>query len=124
MEKYIIQEGGKNRPVFLYDPDVNTLEIKGRSIPENPSILFVKLEEWIASFFIDNDSLNVRIQLEYINSGSSKYLFRILRMLMTQMEEGKVINIYWLYEDDDDSMFELGEHYRDTLSLPLQLEKV
>jgi len=81
MEKHVIQEELKNCPGIVYYPDTNKLELTGRSIPENPELIFKRLEEWITLHFEKNSGLEVSIQLEYINSGSSKYLYEILKRL-------------------------------------------
>jgi hypothetical protein len=124
MEKYIIQEAMKNCPGMAYNPDSDELEISGRSIPENPELIFRRLDEWITSHFEKNNSLNVAIQLEYINSGSSKYLYEILKRLTGLLNSGKSVEIKWLYEEDDEAMLELGEHYRDSAGIPLKIEMV
>jgi len=124
MEKYVIQEELKNSPGMYYYPDENKLELLGRSIPENPEMIFRRLEDWITSYFEKNNLLNVSIQLEYINSGSSKYLYEILKRLTVYGHSGKTVNIKWLYEEDDEAMLELGEHYRDTAGIPLQLDMI
>jgi hypothetical protein len=124
MEKLIIQEELKNCPGIFYYPDNNTLEIIGRSIPENPELIFRKLNDWITGHFEKNDALSVSIQLEYINSGSSKYLYGILKRLTTYYNSGKQLQIKWLYEEDDEAMLELGEHYRDTAGIPLIIDMV
>jgi hypothetical protein len=124
MEKLIIQEELKNCPGIIYYPDDNTLEISGRSIPENPELIFRRLDEWITSHFENNQSLIVNIKLEYINSGSSKYLYEILKKLSGYATSGKKLVIKWLYEEDDEAMLELGEHYRDTAGIPLIIDMI
>ncbi|HEY5470540.1 MAG TPA: DUF1987 domain-containing protein [Bacteroidales bacterium] len=124
MEKHVIQEELKNCPGIVYYPDVNKLELTGRSIPENPELIFKRLEEWITLHFGKNSSLDVSIQLEYINSGSSKYLYEILKRLTGYGRSGKQVVIKWLYEEDDEAMLELGEHYRDTAGIPLVIDMI
>jgi hypothetical protein len=124
MEKLVIQESLKNCPGIVYFIDNNTLEVTGRSIPENPELIFRRLDEWINGHFGKNPSLTVNIQLEYINSGSSKYLYEILKKLTTYGNSGKQVIIKWLYEEDDEAMLELGEHYRDTAGIPLVIEMI
>lgn len=121
MEKLIIQEELKNCPGITFYPDSNRLEIAGRSIPENPEIIFRKLEDWITLHFEKNNGLDVNIQLEYINSGSSKYLYEVLKRLTGYRRSGKTVTMKWLYEEDDEAMLELGEHYRDTAGIPLEI---
>ncbi len=124
MEKYIIQEELKNCPGIVYFADENKLEITGRSIPENPEIIFRRLDDWITFHFEKTNKLNVNIQLEYINSGSSKYLYEILKRLTGFGRTGNSVKMKWLYEEDDEAMLELGEHYRDTAGIPLEIEMI
>jgi hypothetical protein len=124
MEKIIIQEELKNCPGIVYYPDSNTLNISGRSIPENPEMIFKRLDEWITHHFEKNKALNTDLMLEYINSGSSKYLYEILKKLTGYLHKGMDVKIKWLYEEDDEGMLELGEHYRDTAGIPLQIEMI
>lgn len=124
MEKLVIQEELKNCPGIVYYPDTNKLELVGRSIPENPELIFRRLEEWITSHFEKNKGLDVSIQLEYINSGSSKYLYEVLKRLTGYGRSGKTVIMKWLYEEDDEAMLELGEHYRDTAGIPLEIQMI
>ncbi|HLN22304.1 MAG TPA: DUF1987 domain-containing protein [Bacteroidales bacterium] len=124
MEKFVIQEEMKNCPGIVYFPEVNKLELAGRSIPENPESIFRRLEDWITHHFEKNDGLDVSIQLEYINSGSSKYLYEVLKRLTGYRRSGKQIRLKWRYEEDDEAMLELGEHYRDTAGIPLEIEMI
>lgn len=124
MEKLIIQEELKNCPGIIYYFENNTLEISGRSIPENPELIFRRLDEWITGHFMKNQTLSVNILLEYINSGSSKYLYQVLKKLTGYANSGKGVTLKWLYEEDDEAMLELGEHYRDTAGIPLIIEMI
>jgi len=124
MEKFVIQEELKNCPGIAYYPDTNKLELVGRSIPENPELIFRRLDDWLTIHFEKNNALEVNIQLEYINSGSSKYLYEILKRLTGYGRSGKLVNMKWLYEEDDEGMLELGEHYRDTAGIPLEINMI
>jgi hypothetical protein len=124
MEKVIIQEESKNSPGIIYYTDTNILELSGRSIAENPEIIFRRLDEWISLHFEKDKTLTANIQLEYINSGSSKYLYEILKRLTGFSRTGHNVKIKWLYEEDDEAMLELGEHYRDTAGIPLEIEMI
>jgi hypothetical protein len=124
MEKHVIQEELKNCPGIAYYPKSNLLELVGRSIPENPEIIYKRLNDWLSSHLKKNLGLNVNIKLEYINSGSSKYLFEILQKLAAAQLAGNLVRMIWLYEEDDEGMLELGMHYRDTAGIPLEIEMI
>ena len=124
MEKHIIQEELKNCPGIVYYHLTNTLELFGRSIPENPELIFGRLDEWITVHFQKNSGINFNVRLEYINSGSSKYLYEILKKLTGYGRTGNKVKMKWLYEEDDEAMLELGEHYRDTAGIPLEIDMI
>ncbi|MBE0675399.1 MAG: DUF1987 domain-containing protein [Bacteroidales bacterium] len=124
MEKLIIQEPLKNVPGIVFYPDNKILELTGRSIPENPELIFRRFDEWLTGYFEQERVLEVSIFLEYINSGSSKYLYEILRKLTGYKLSGMDVRIIWKYEEDDEAMLDLGEHYRDSAGIPLEIEMV
>ncbi len=124
MEKHVIQEEMKNCPGIVYYPGNNKLEMIGRSIPENPELIYKRFDNWITGHFEKNSGLDIDFQLEYINSGSSKYLYQILKRLTAFGKSGKHIHMKWCYEEDDEAMLELGEHYRDTAGIPLEVEMI
>lgn len=124
MEIIIIQEKDPKCPGMFYDPDDNLLTIEGRSIPENPESVYQPLKEWIKEYFNESESLNIKIVLEYINSGSSKHLLDVLKILRAYYKYGKKLKIKWLYEEDDEAILELGEHFRDTSGLPMEIDKL
>jgi len=124
MSVEIIQTGSKNIPRITYDPDEDILSISGRSISERPEAVYSPLEEWIRAHLSRFSQLSVVIFLEYINSGSSKALRDVLRMISGYRAPQYRIKIIWLYEEDDESMHELGEHYRDAAGVPMNVQMV
>ena len=120
----IIQAGSNNVPRITYDPDEDVLSITGRSIAERPEIIYNPLAEWIKSHLGRFNQLRVVIYLEYINSGSSKLLRDVLRMLSGYKVPRYKIKITWLYEEDDEAMHELGEHYRDAAGVNMDVQMI
>jgi hypothetical protein len=51
-------------------------------------------------------------------------MYEILKRLTGFGRSGNVVKMKWLYEEDDEAMLELGEHYRDTAGIPLEVEMV
>ena len=120
----IIQTGSNNIPRISYDPEEDILSITGRSIAERPEIIYNPLEEWIRAHLDRFNQLRVVIFLEYINSGSSKALRDVLRMISGYKPPQYKVRITWLYEEDDESMHELGEHYRDSAGVNMDVQMV
>jgi hypothetical protein len=120
----IIQKGSNNIPRITYDPEEDILSITGRSIAERPEIIYNPLEDWIRNHLDRFNQLRVVIFLEYINSGSSKALRDVLRMISGYKPPQYKVRITWLYEEDDESMHELGEHYRDSAGVTMDVQMV
>ncbi len=124
MEKQIIHEQFKNSPGIIYYPDNNRLEIYGRSIPEDPDVIYTGLINWLTNHFENEKKLSVSIKLEYINSGSSKYLSQIFKRLTDYLKAGNQVRIKWICEADDESMVDLGENFRNMSGIPLEIERI
>ena len=97
-------------------------EIKGRSIPENAHEFYSPILHVIQEY-LKNPYKNtvLRFQLEYINSGSKKYLINILLSFDEFYLRGNDVKIFWHYEQDDDSMLELGNDLLSMIRIPFQL---
>lgn len=120
----VLHEGDKNIPRICYEPDDNILRITGRSITERPELVYIPLEGWIRKHLGRFFQLKVVVFLEYINSGSSKSLRDILKLVNSYRSPEYRIKISWLYEEDDESMHELGEHLRDSGGIYMDVEMV
>ena len=66
----------------------------------------------------------MEFQLEYANSGSSKWILEILKDLQNYAREGNNVKIIWCYELDDESIQELGELYDSTVELPFEMKGI
>jgi len=120
--KELIISKSINTPGITFNPESGVMKIEGRSIPENPGDFFDPLIEWLDEYF--NNAVEITrfdMNLEYVNSGSSKYLLGIFRILKKKHDEGKACSINWFYEEDDEAIFSLGEHYKNTVKIPFNL---
>ena len=110
-----------NSPEIEFIADSGELAIEGRSIPEDPGEFFERLIEWINDYFMQPAGKTVlSIKLEYINSGSSKYMLEVLRIMKINHENGRPVHIKWYFEEGDESIQELGQHYEQTIQLPFE----
>jgi len=107
------------------DGDKGTLKFSGRSIPEDPDSFFNRIIEWMEEHFkTSNKGVTAEFMLEYVNSGSSKYFLEIIRRIDEYHARGNASKIIWLYEEDDESIQELGELYESTVQLPFEIKDV
>jgi hypothetical protein len=121
MEKLDIEKKA-NTPSVVFDPDKGHLKIEGRSIPENPGEFYDILIDWLKEYFTNpKNSTIFDLNLEYVNSGSSKYLLGLFRVIKDESTKGRNVTINWYYEEDDEAILSLGEHYKSSLKIPFNL---
>src|SRR5437868_5114568 len=124
MEVYI-NKGTLKTPAINFDLDAGTLEIIGRSTPED-SVVFYKpflqaLDKYAAS---PRSTTIVTIELEYFNTSSSRSILIALRKLQSIHLAGSPVTINWLYEDTDDDILEAGKEYGEIIKIPFNLVKI
>ncbi|MEX0988153.1 MAG: DUF1987 domain-containing protein [Bacteroidales bacterium] len=111
-----------NSPEIEFHAETGKLNIEGRSIPEDPGEFFDKLISWMKEYFQHPPEKTVmNIKLEYINSGSSKYMLELLRILKVNHELGRDVLVKWYFEEGDESIEELGQHYEQTMQIPFEI---
>ena len=125
MELRKINAGVKTPEVDL-NADEGILMISGKSIPENAVEFYKPVFEWIENYSAKpKEKTEIKIQLEYFNTSSSKCLLDIFRKFEALHNSGKsVVGITWLYEEDDEDMKEAGEDYQTIVKLPIRFEIV
>ncbi|HLP10995.1 MAG TPA: DUF1987 domain-containing protein [Flavobacteriales bacterium] len=116
-------EGTPKTPTVKFDGGAGTLELSGRSIPENSIEFYKPLLEWIDSYgSAAKPKTEVNIKLEYFNTSSSKCILDVFKKLETVKGTDMIIN--WYYEEDDEDMLEAGEDYQAIISIPFKMIEV
>jgi hypothetical protein len=116
-------EGTRSTPSVLIEPGI--IEVKGRSIPEDSFEFYNPVLNAIHDYFNNNElKTEIHFHLEYINSGSKKFITNILSVSNDFYQKGRNINIQWHYDSDDESMQELGNDLRGMLQIPFHLIEV
>ena len=115
-------EGTAKTPTVSFSSASGTLEIKGRSIPENSIEFYKPLIDWIESYAHQSkDTTQVNIQLEYFNTSSSKCILDLFKKL--EGVGGEIV-VQWYYEEDDEDMLEAGEDYEAIINIPFKMIEV
>ncbi len=124
MKELVIEKTVKT-PYVHFDAESGILKIIGRSIPENPDEFFSKLFNWINEYFKNPQSETlINVQLEYINSGSSKFILEFFQLIQSYKSLGFSCKISWHYEEDDEAVLELGKHYQAIIDVPFKLVEI
>ena len=118
MEKLEFQPTQKT-PYVLLDP-AGKITFRGRSIPEDVSLFYEDILDWIINYSASPSAqTEVEIEMEYLNSGTSKYMLRLLKKLKEVDNNGYDLHINWIYEEGDDDILERGEYYASILDLKI-----
>lgn len=111
-------EGTAKTPRIAFHDAPMSMEISGRSIPENSIAFYTPLLEWVDEHLKGGGTLEVSIRLEYFNTSSSKCLMDLLRRVEQSPAEATVL---WYYEEEDEDMLEAGEDYDAIIDMPFRL---
>lgn len=115
-------EGTAKTPTVNFVGTNGTLELKGRSIPENSIEFYKPLIDWIESYARSaKANTRVDVQLEYFNTSSSKCILDLFKKL--EGVGGEIV-VQWYYEEDDEDMLEAGEDYEAIINIPFKMIEV
>lgn len=104
-------ESTSTTPSVIFGEDGRLL-IKGRSIPADVSSFYSTLIEWAAG--LQTDKVLVDIDLEYMNSSSSKKLLLLLKALDNNKAVGH-LSVIWRYDKDDEDALVNGQVFEKSL---------
>lgn len=106
-------------PMIHFDASNGIMEIKGRSIPDQPDEFWLPVLNWFESYMLNpNEKTVVRINLEYFNISSSKRILFLLYKLNELVEMKKDVHVEWYYRESDEDMYEVGQDYAYMVKVP------
>ena len=106
-------------------PSEGFISITGCSIPENADRFFTPVQDAVDHYAISpHTSTTVRVNLNYFNSSSSKYLLDMFKRLEDLHVSGRSkVLLEWSYQEGDLDMKEAGEDYRSLIEFPVKLKE-
>ena len=118
-------------PTIRFIPDLNDFLISGMSAPEDVRALYYPVIEWMDKFnselisgnykiFSETNPMILKIDLNYFNSASAKFLLDILLELKKIRESGTPVVVEWYYEEDDIDMKGAGEDLSELVEMELK----
>jgi SiaC family regulatory phosphoprotein len=114
-------------PAIDFDFGNNHLKLSGESYPEdvtefyNP--IFSALDAYLAS--LGSGTCRFDFELIYLNSSSAKAVMMLMDKLDAAAAKGAAVDVHWFYDEEDDTMQELGEEFGEDLeNAKFHLEKM
>jgi hypothetical protein len=106
-------------PEINFSPEENIFIIRGTSAPEDVREVYYPVIDWFKKFtdsiiegstvkFTPANPFILKIDLEYFNSSSAKFLYDIFFELRRFAPAGIPFSISWYYDEDDVDMKEAG----------------
>lgn len=118
-------DGSAKTPSVKFDFMNGSMELKGRSIPENSVEFYQPLNDWIDSYSSNPKGKTiVDIKLEYFNTSSSKCILDLFKKLESLNGTQTEVIVNWYFEQDDEDMEEAGEDYQAIIGLPFNMIEV
>jgi len=121
MKNYIVK-ATKYTPYIEFDIAKGNLKMEGDTYPENSYDTFKPLLDKIDEYFTDpTKSLNVEINIEFLNTSSSKMMREIVSKLDEYYESGNKISLKWYYPDGDIDLQESWEMLLEDVQFPYEI---
>lgn len=115
-------EATDETPKVILDPEKGIIEFSGKSLPEDVTIFYNPILDWISTYGDSPKNPTKAIfKMDYFNTASSKLILDILMKLEEIHEEHDCVNVDWYYREDDEDMEEAGDEFSDIVDLPFEL---
>lgn len=111
-----------NSPFIEFDPEIGSLTIIGQSHPEDPQEFYQDLVDVIEEY-CNNPKLQTKVivNLEYMNTGTSRVMYNVFRKLETIVDEKREVEVQWRYDDDDEDMQDAGVIFSELTKLKFKM---
>jgi hypothetical protein len=112
----LLLKGTKTTPEVEMRFDQQFISMKGEAYPENAVAFFGKLIEELRKYLAvaETRKLRVEMNLKYLNSASTKMLYKFVEELNMAAKKGRPVELAWCFESDDSMLQEFGEDLQDS----------
>lgn len=109
--------GSETTPSLTFNQQKNQFKIEGRSLMEDADKFFKPLKDWFAEYSKNpNPKTEVVIQLEYLNTATSRQFLDIFK-IMEGIPESRIV---WQFSDEDEDMEEMGQELAELVTVPFE----
>ena len=108
-------------PLISFNSEKGVLVIDGNCNLEEPDVFFKELSDWIRDYSNSPcENTILTINLASINISSSKFLLNIIYQIDEIFKAGFDVKIRWVFNNDEDGNYELGNDYAEMVSVPFE----
>lgn len=111
----VLNEKTNRMPGVSLDAKNHAMLLEGEAYPEDVAAAFEPLITSISTTLADSGEapMTVKFQLQYFNSGSSRKILEIIKMIDAS---DTAHNIEWLADPEDDEMIDHGNRFSRAVS--------
>jgi hypothetical protein len=111
---------------YTLDVDFNAesgvFSLEGRSLPENTIDFFNPIFSFLKRYFTEiSGNITMNCKMTYFNSGSSKRLMELFRLLEEYNGGSSEVVVNWNYDEDDEDQLEEGEEFAEDFDLTFNM---
>ena len=115
----------RSTPLVKYCQDSLTLDIIGRSIPEDAFEFYQPVLDLLQELKQYNPkAITAVFQLEYFNTHSSRRLLDVFRKLDEMKLNGTLTKVFWLCDVEDREMVYHGEDLRNLVDVAIEITEL
>ncbi len=103
-----------------FDPARNVFEISGNSFPPNAMEFYEPIVDWVRNFLTGDvkDPIMIEFNVNYYNTSSSKYIFKILELFHQHNLKTRNVKINWYSYESEDELYEDWRSLIQDLDIP------
>jgi len=99
------------------------MDIQGKSIPDSESDFWSRISEWFRLYmFTPAPKTTFNLQIDYLNTSSSKVILHLLYRLNELKERGFEAEVIWFFNEYDIDMQEVGKDYEHMVNVPFSFK--
>ena len=114
-------EATLSTPMIRFDPESSLLQLAGESYPENSFEFYGPVLALLKEALAENRSLNLEVNIRYMNSSSTKCVLDMLDMLEEASKRNVRVEIVWYYDRENPRSLDLAEEFQEEVTLPFTI---
>ena len=100
-----------------YIKKINTIAVTGYSTGLEVFPAYTNLIQQLDDHFLQYNTLKCYFHYAVINASTTKMLFKLFRKLAKEQEKGSQIVIYWVIEENDQELIDVGLDFKNLYDL-------
>lgn len=107
--------------LIRYISESDIIAISGRSTGLEVLPAYTRLIDNTKRHFQSSDRINCYFRLSVINASTTKLLFNLFSLLQSESKKGNQVVIYWVVEEYDEDLVDIGLDFKNEFDLDFQI---